>query len=49
MIELGFDTKQIYRVIDEGLLMGQADQYSTLQFIAIKLKGLSFSTLKCTL
>ena len=46
MIELGFDQKQIYRVIDEGLLMGQADQYSTLQFIAIKMKGLSFENLQ---
>ena len=39
MIDAGFDSRQIYRIIDEGLLMGQADQFSTLQFICLKLKG----------
>ena len=39
MIDAGFDSRQIYRIIDEGLLMGQQDQYSTLQFICLKLKG----------
>ena len=40
MIDAGFDLRQIYRIIDEGLLMGQADQFSTLQFICLKLKGM---------
>jgi len=37
MIDRGIDTQQIFRIIDEGLLMGQPDQFNTLQFICIKL------------